>query len=350
MLGLLLARDQIGQNEVPPALPPQVLALLSTQEQINRLQTEQREASAASDAMRMMEDIVAQRQRSASAPTDTSTSPRPPNQSMVQQTASRNLALNENEPAVIHSWDRQSRTTGIMADALGPSQNSARAGITSHEQEVITKHVVHALRNEPGMNDSDIQMAVERINGIIRSAPALSMNGDAAEQNPRLRHMAAESRVSRVPSDHLPHVQARGSNRDEPESEASKFGVALQIGEVVKPQNVGKNGNKLKRDYSPKRSKGALSEEDDRGTNALPFDSEDRKLPVRVTIPFTNGDNFRTRIKTISSPTAALGSFSNMSSTRSSFSIQMGVEGVFSDAEDEEATEIIESAKQITQI
>lgn len=202
------------------------------------------------------------------------------------------------------------------------------------------------------MDATGIENAVRRINAILQSAdgpPVPPFSSSHAQKSARSQRIPP---VPPFPRSEAPeYAEARTGGKESSESETIKFGVALQIGEVVKPgRRVYPNDNALQRDKTFGSSKKAidltdLPSDEDHRTSGPPFDTEDdRKLPARKSFggnrtSFPKEDHLRLRTESIASPARTARATLNWDPPkRASINVQEHV-GVYSDADEANGAE-----------
>lgn len=132
-------------------------------------------------------------------------------------------------------WARQLQECRDLLTARGISSTQSKV---PYQQNIIAKHLVDALRHDINVNSTEIGTAVQRIQGML--------SGQANTENTRrISQNEAQNRVLRMPQfvpptrQPLPppnlssNAEVR-ADRAESQSEASRFGVALQVGEMLK--------------------------------------------------------------------------------------------------------------------
>jgi len=328
--------NNLSRPDIPPALLlSHVLSLLDAQQQSSGPQAAQRGASEAAAAARMMENILAQQNRNVmTAPTSSSTFPPgllpgaavpPPLQAMARAAALPNHVTSQVEGlAFAHAIAK--------ARHLQDSRHLANMSSRNYQEQDIAKDLIDAIRQGKGIGSMGPQAAARQIHGMIgrqdnTARPSFSVN-DAQRTGvmPQMQSLPPRF-LSRPPT----YATAR-ADRSESESEASKFGVALQMGDVVAPTrdllNVGMWDGMSTR-VGDSAGRGTA------GTNSSQPDWEDRKLPARPDIGSRNDHLSDTQ-------------GNNVSTTGGSDSSHQSDDGgVFSDAEEDEiATAFLEAAKR----
>ena len=185
-----------------------------------------------------MEDIVAQQNIDAVArmPTGFRGSALPPPHGMAQAATSAKPA-SSNVGSVAFGDPRRG---GHPFDDGNLITRSSRSAVPYNEQ-IMAQHLFHALLQdrESGADPKAVDAGIRRILGVI-GRPNDSTSTFST-------HDALECTRQEIPTrkpfrlDSLPSAHAR-IDRHEPETEASKFGVALQFGEVVKPRDLANAG------------------------------------------------------------------------------------------------------------
>jgi hypothetical protein len=212
------------------------------------------------------------------------------------------------------------------------------------------------LRNEPDIDEREVETAVQRILGTIRGAGNVSpppkngvrppfQSANPAQKSERLKRMSPGPRfppvTSQEPSTDT-NAEATANKSDLSESEASKFGVALQIQQVVGKPAVSETESDFRQDIIPENSTNAIHLLKDKEQEGVANISGG---PTR-----RDGENSKDRsaspdrrrpsdLTTTSVSTAGLKGTSNMSSTRSSFSAHEEDEELFADADEEDDDE-----------
>lgn len=218
------------RQDIPPAILAQVLSLLGANQQSDVLQAAEKGTSTAAAASRMVPDVA----RRAPPPHGGGALPNLPMASLAHPAASSRQHIGGQ--AFKHAWDRQvqDHRNNLMALNAATMQN--------RQDQIITKHLIDALRQDSNVNSTGIGAAVQRIHGII------GHQGHAAESSRHITQNERLHRALRMPECLPPplRVQPGGlsaarqreariaSDRSESESETSRFGVALQLGEFVK--------------------------------------------------------------------------------------------------------------------
>ena len=344
--------------DIPPAFLSHVLSLGSAQQQSNGPQTVQREALEAAAAARMMEDVVALQSRNPTLRAPTAHfSPallpgaaHPPLQfqDIARSVASPNRASSQLERLAFA--DCFARQLQERRESIAATTNDLNA---SYEEQIITKHLLQALQQGGGIDSMEVPTAVQKIRGLIglrddtATARPFSMMNDA----PRREHHQMQQPLRPPYPLHLPIDTRLLPVRNESETEASRFGVALQMGEVVRPSgshptNVRVSDGAL--------TAGASALKGTVGTDLSPPSWEDRKPPARRDIGRSSGLSTYGEWNSASTPGNASDvprspqnkGTSPVAKSSSSGGSQSDDEGVFSDAEeDETATAFLTAAR-----
>ena len=262
--------------------------------------------------------------------------------------------MNQTERLAASALDHQARVMAATAEEHEPIK-IRRQPLSIRDEQIISKHLSYALRNEPDVDERGAQKAVQRILGIIRGAGTVSPSPDdvrpqlpnakpnPAQKSKRLKRMPPGPRFPPVASQEPPtdgNAKATANKSESSESEASKFGVALQIGQVGGKPTAGEIESDFRRDSgSPESSINAIdllrekNEEGSTNRSSLPARRDSENSTDRSAFPDRRRPSDFT---TTSISTAGLKGTSKLSSTRSSFSLQQEDEGLFADADEEE--------------
>lgn len=357
--------DNLTDGEKGNALVSQVLALLAAQQQSNGLQAAQGTSSAfaAADAARaLLQQSGAPNALTTRMATNAShslagldVSSKPPPQPIAAPTLLMNHAMNQRERLAASALDHQTR---VMAAATDPTEpiKIRRQPTSLRDEQIISKHLSYALRNEPDIDEREVETAVQRILGTIRGAGNVSpppkngvrpqfQSANPAEKSERLKRMSPGPRFPPVTSQEPSidtNAEATANKSDLSESEASKFGVALQIQQVVGKPAVSETESDFRQNIIPENSTNAIHLLKDKEQEGVANISGG---PTR-----RDGENSKDRsaspdrrrpsdLTTTSVSTAGLKGTSNMSSTRSSFSAHEEDEELFADADEEDDDE-----------
>jgi hypothetical protein len=229
-------------NDISPAVLSHVLSLLDAQQKSNEMQM----AKATAEA-RMVEDIIALQRSNAAAAAAAATAAaaasapfpdvaRRPSHSGALPMGSLYPASRQAKESVFNDpWARQLQECRDLLTGRGIS--SIRSKVP-YQENIIAKHLVDALRHDINVNSTEIGTAVQRIQGMLggqantENTRRISQN-EAQNRALRMPKFAPPTRQPLPPPNLSANAEVR-ADRAESQSEASRFGVALQVGEMVK--------------------------------------------------------------------------------------------------------------------
>lgn len=243
------AADNLSHDFAQAALSHALSSLLGTQQQSNEPETAQGGTglTAASTAARRMEDIVALQQQNI-APPAAQRIPTAASAAKSRDAVHPSLVINDARARQLQELSSGGLTAPPLPAVVSAMQNHmVPQGVA--DDEMVTRHLIHALRNDPGANAMGLEAAIRLIHGI------LGITGDhnlaAAIDTARQRSSGQASRMALPmqpaalkppPSSLLSSLSSPGhfaytaaksdSEETETESESSKYGAALQVGEV----------------------------------------------------------------------------------------------------------------------